>query len=286
MENRNLVKMAGRIRTVKPEWLEDEIALLSDEARVLSVALLLMADDQGNGRGHDALLSSRVWPGKGDAAQRLARARRELASLRYVIFYTSEGQQYFNIRNFGRHQRIDRPSAGKVPPPSQKDLEDSEVARDSRGLDESSTNPQRALVDSRASLPPPDLDLSSESSLDPKSRSLDQPDRLGAKKRPRGRKQVEGTPFPEGWLPTDKHREMCATHGLDCEYHAQRFEAHHRSKGSTFKCWNAAFTTWLLRDIKWAKDHAEAEQKSAPLLVRLERDIKASPEEESDNVPY
>ena len=40
-----------RIRTIKPEWLEDErLALASPPARVMSVALICMADDFGRGR--------------------------------------------------------------------------------------------------------------------------------------------------------------------------------------------------------------------------------------------
>ena len=43
--------MAGRIRSIKPEWLEDErMVMASSDARVLSIALILMADDYGNGR--------------------------------------------------------------------------------------------------------------------------------------------------------------------------------------------------------------------------------------------
>ena len=54
--------MAGRIRTVKPEWIEDEkLGLLSDAARVLSVAMLLISDDHGNARANMRWLSGQVW---------------------------------------------------------------------------------------------------------------------------------------------------------------------------------------------------------------------------------
>jgi hypothetical protein len=69
--------MTGRIRTVKPEWLEDErMVEMSPEARVLSVGLLLLADDYGNGRGSDLYLHSRVFPAS--PRDKLAKALGEL----------------------------------------------------------------------------------------------------------------------------------------------------------------------------------------------------------------
>ena len=55
--------MAGRIRTLKPEWLENEsLGGCSDAARVLSAGLVLLADDFGNGRGAPGFLAGQVWP--------------------------------------------------------------------------------------------------------------------------------------------------------------------------------------------------------------------------------
>lgn len=108
--------MSGRIRSVKPEWLDDEkIAMASPEARVLSVSLLLLADDYGNGRANQVMLQSRVFPGMvGDHAER---ALSELVSIGYVITYTVGGQRYFSIRNWEKHQRVEKKGKPKVPPP-------------------------------------------------------------------------------------------------------------------------------------------------------------------------
>jgi hypothetical protein len=164
--------MAGRIRSIKPEWLEGELAVAPLEARVLSVALILMADDQGNGHANPVLLASRVFPGLPREVS--TNARRILASLRYVVFYEVDKQEFFHICNWHKHQKIDRPSPGKVPDPPAEVMEDqkeSGLASARRILDESSTN-DRA---SRASLPFPDP---RSGSLDPKCRSGDQPVRL------------------------------------------------------------------------------------------------------------
>ncbi len=118
--------MSGRIRSIKPEWLEDEdLASLSDTARMVSVSLIVLADDYGNGRAHPLFLASRIWPyASGDPAETLAklsRALHELSEAGFVLLYRVAGQQYFNIRNWSKHQRVDRPSKPRIPGPDKDD---------------------------------------------------------------------------------------------------------------------------------------------------------------------
>jgi hypothetical protein len=107
--------MSGRIRSIKPEWLEDErMVMASAEARVLSVALLLLADDHGNGRMVAAIEASRIFP----ASPRVfPQALLELESMRFVQLYQLDGQKYFSIRNWEKHQRVDKPGKPRVPRP-------------------------------------------------------------------------------------------------------------------------------------------------------------------------
>jgi uncharacterized phage protein (TIGR02220 family) len=109
---------AVRIRTIKPEWLEDEkLVVASSDARVLSVALILLADDYGRGRGHPARLGSRVFPADPGRGQD---ALDELVSLGFTRLYVVRDQTYFEIVNWERHQRVDRPGKPHVPPPSEE----------------------------------------------------------------------------------------------------------------------------------------------------------------------
>lgn len=131
--------MSGRIRTLKPEWLEDEkLAALSDGARLLSAALMLMADDHGRGRASIATIASETWRyelERNDGANapetlaKASRALRELVEMRFVILYTVDGQRYFAIRNWTKHQKVDRPGKERVPaPPTAENLNDSVTA--------------------------------------------------------------------------------------------------------------------------------------------------------------
>lgn len=106
----------SRIRSVKPEWLEDELILgLSSDARVLSISLLLLADDYGNGRGGEKFLGSRVFPGQ--PLRVLKEALDALVRIRFVTLYEIDGQTYYSVRNWRKHQRVDKPGPAKVPGP-------------------------------------------------------------------------------------------------------------------------------------------------------------------------
>lgn len=128
--------MSGRIRTVKPEWLEDELlAGASDEARVLSIALILMADDHGRGRASIATIASGAWRyqmERDDGAHapevvaRASRALRELAAIGFVKLYDVARQRYYELPNWTKHQKVDRPGKPRVPVPCvTESLEDS-----------------------------------------------------------------------------------------------------------------------------------------------------------------
>ena len=54
--------------------------------------------------------------------------------------------------------------------------------------------------------------------------------------------------LPDGWVPSDKNIADAEAKGFsekEIESEADRFRDFHTSKGSTFKCWDAAWRTWL-----------------------------------------
>lgn len=163
--------MSGRIRTVKPEWLEDEkLAAASDEARVLSIALILLADDYGRGRASIATIAAGAWryqmerdDGRHapEILARASRALRELVAMHFVDLYDVNGQRYFAIVHWARHQKVDKPSKPRVPPPpSLESLTISEIretlAKPSRVSRESLAKPSRLTSDLRPPTSDPD----------------------------------------------------------------------------------------------------------------------------------
>lgn len=116
-----------RIRTLKPEWIEDEALMEAGPlARLLSVILILLADDHGRGRIAEKVLAAQFLPGEPEA---LIKLRETLARLAvtgdgtgdggFIVLYRVRGQRYYFIRNWFKHQRIDRPSKARHPSPEE-----------------------------------------------------------------------------------------------------------------------------------------------------------------------
>jgi uncharacterized protein YdaU (DUF1376 family) len=56
------------------------------------------------------------------------------------------------------------------------------------------------------------------------------------------------TTYPEDFQPSDANRALASKMGVNLENALAAFKANHLSKGSAFKDWHQALTTWLLRE--------------------------------------
>ena len=133
-----------KIRSIKPEWLDDELmSSASSDARVLSVGLILLADDYGHGRIVPAA-KVRIFPGDMTGAT-FDDALRELEPW-FVKLYEVRGQLYYELINWNRHQYLPRKAKPKSPLPEEGEYVDSadvlerhagrtRVARDSHETD-------------------------------------------------------------------------------------------------------------------------------------------------------
>ena len=117
----------GRIRTIKPELLDDEVtAGLSDREFRLLIGCILGADDLGNLRASARQLRAAIWWARDDAPtiEQVQHALDYLASTTTKLLepYSTKGQRYAHIRTWDRHQKIDKPGKPKVPSPSEADM--------------------------------------------------------------------------------------------------------------------------------------------------------------------
>lgn len=109
----------SRIRSIKPEILDDEVAAgLSDAAWRLWVSSWVLADDHGNFRAGTRYLAARVWQ---DSSHAAAEPLLELSSKGRVKLYAVAGQRYAHINGWGTHQRIDNAGNPRVPVPEDDD---------------------------------------------------------------------------------------------------------------------------------------------------------------------
>ena len=113
----------ARKRMIDPEfWSDEEIAHWSFQARLFYIGLWNFADDKGRLKAHPSLLKSQIFPYE---TQKININALKNEVKRKVVWFTKNGQQYGFLRNFLKHQRIDRPSDSKLPSPPRKFVEHS-----------------------------------------------------------------------------------------------------------------------------------------------------------------
>ena len=105
----------ARIRTVKPEfWTDEDIASLSEPARLLAIGLLNQSDDEGYFKAHPLLLKAAVFP-LTEPSVSIHDMIIELSNIAYIVCYEGiDGKQYGCVRSFLNHQKINRPSPSKI----------------------------------------------------------------------------------------------------------------------------------------------------------------------------
>lgn len=216
--------MAGRARTIKPEWLDDEALIAcSLAARVLTIGLIVLADDYGNGRSGRTWLAARVFPGL--TPETLDSALAELTAIEFCSLYQIGGQHYFTIRNWDTHQRIDHPSQPKVPGPESEGAirvtsgTYADSSRESRETKRESCEPSRDPHARAAAAPA----RASHSSLVPSGASsgsdLSEPkDLTGSARVARSRRPLADVaePMTKSWTPDAEQISALATRfGVD-----------------------------------------------------------------------
>jgi hypothetical protein len=102
-----------RIRTIKPDfWTDEIIGELSITSRLLFIALWNVADDQGNLMCSLKQLKIQTFPYDDiDITFYL----HELIKHQLIIPYVVDNKSFFHIKNFLKHQKINRPSPAIYP---------------------------------------------------------------------------------------------------------------------------------------------------------------------------
>lgn len=109
----------ARKRMIDPSFWEDEkLGTLEPTARLLFMGLISQADDDGRLKGHPSLLRSVIFPYDVTLTNEqvdewlnlLADSKRKL-----IVRYEVDNQKYIWIRNFKKHQTINKPQKSKLP---------------------------------------------------------------------------------------------------------------------------------------------------------------------------
>lgn len=144
----------SRIRTIKPEWAVNErLNRCGDAARVLSVVLITLADDHGNGRASIGYLTGQAWSIEleEDAAAAIAKCQEALTQLEragFVRVYDVDRQRYFHLHGWREHQKISKMGKERVPGPDKADSPDIPCSSESQEIPEKkSESPEKKPLD-------------------------------------------------------------------------------------------------------------------------------------------
>lgn len=108
-----------RIRTIKPEILDDEkVSHLSHAAFRLFIGVIALADDYGNLRGALDFLTGRIFHG---APADVGAALAELIEAELVRPYLVRRQAFLAVCGWAKHQKITRPAKPHIPGPLEGD---------------------------------------------------------------------------------------------------------------------------------------------------------------------
>jgi hypothetical protein len=104
----------ARIRTIKPEfWQNEELASLSEHARLLAIALLNFSDDEGYFLANPALVRANCFPFQEDSRS-IPGSIQELSRIGYVEIRECSGKAVGRIVKFREHQRIEKAQKSKL----------------------------------------------------------------------------------------------------------------------------------------------------------------------------
>jgi hypothetical protein len=108
--------LMARIRTVKPEfWQDEKMSKLDPMTRLVFLGLISMADDAGRLIDNIKFIDAFIFPETEHSAKDSLGI---LARLSRICRYTSEsGQKLIQITNWDRHQRVDNPNKYVLPAP-------------------------------------------------------------------------------------------------------------------------------------------------------------------------
>jgi len=112
----------SRNRLIKKEFFRDpKVGALPPAARLLFISLWVQADDYGYGLCDPQLLKSEAFAYDVDiTADDVDRWMLLLAEKKMVNLYTVEGQNYYFVVNFNKHQVVNRKSGFRYPEPAAK----------------------------------------------------------------------------------------------------------------------------------------------------------------------
>lgn len=109
--------MSRRIRSLKPEILEDEkTATMTDAEFRVFISAIILSDDYGNFRAHAGFVHGAIYWAHGSVGvSHTETALKKLNDIGVLRFYHEGNQVYGHVVNWSKHQKVDKPGIPRVP---------------------------------------------------------------------------------------------------------------------------------------------------------------------------
>lgn len=202
---------------------------VSREARLTFIMLWTISDDAGRLRGNSRMLASLLFPYDDDAKDLMPGWLDELEGEGCIKRYQVGKDSYVQIENWLEHQKIDKPSASKIPAP-ESPREDSRilpVGKD-QGKDQGSEDQG---MDQGAATPAEPAPPASEQSKSKKPKLVT---------------------LPEGFAISERVRKWAIDKGHSrLDEHLENFVSTARAKAYQYADWDEAFMKAVREN--WAK---------------------------------
>jgi uncharacterized phage protein (TIGR02220 family) len=106
-----------RIRSVKPEFWDDEkLGKICRDARLTFIGMWTFADDRGVVRAHSVFLKNKIFPFDNISITEFEDWLTGLENLGMIERFLSGEERYYFIKNFEKHQRVNRPNWDRCNP--------------------------------------------------------------------------------------------------------------------------------------------------------------------------
>jgi hypothetical protein len=128
-----------RIRSIKPEfWTDKKVSTWDHFTRLFFIGLWSSADDHGRGSAETARLASELFPydlnqNPSDTLARVAAGLATLSDASRITLYEVDGEVFYEVSNWSKHQRVDNAGKPRVPTPSEGLAISSRKSREIRG---------------------------------------------------------------------------------------------------------------------------------------------------------
>lgn len=105
----------ARKRMIDPDfWSDEKLGNHSRDERLLFMGLISNSDDEGYGRANVKLLKAAIFPYDDDIKPK--DIEKMLVNLKGLVYvYIIDGQEFYYLPNFLKHQVINKPTSSKLP---------------------------------------------------------------------------------------------------------------------------------------------------------------------------